>query len=156
MQVVSYLMEAHVFRLVNGELEFLLLKRAEGEKYPNLWQMVTGSIESGEKAFQTALREINEETGLTPQKFWVAPQVNSFYSAERDEICLIPVFAALVNPKSAVKISAEHSEFKWLNKDGAKNHLAWKGQRNAVDTIHEYFTSKDNYLKFVEIDLSAI
>ena len=156
MQVVSTLIEAHVFKLVNGEIEFLLLKRAEGEKYPNLWQMVTGSIESGEKGFQTALREITEETGLTAQKFWIAPQVNSFYSAERDEICLVPVFAALVDSESEVKISSEHSEFKWLKKEEAKNHLAWKGQRNAVDTIHEYFTNYDSFLKFVEIDLSAI
>lgn len=156
MKIVSTLIEAHVFRLVNDDLEFLLLKRAEGEKYPNLWQMVTGSIESGEKGFQTALREIDEETGLTPEKFWVAPQINSFYSAERDEICLIPVFAAVVNPKSQVKISSEHSEFKWLNKDEAKSHLAWKGQREAVETIHEYFTEKNSFLKFVEIDLHAI
>ena len=156
MKIVSTLIEAHVFRLVNDELEFLLLKRAEGEKYPKLWQMVTGSIESGEKGFQTALREIAEETGLTPQKFWVAPQVNSFYSAERDEICFVPVFAALVDSESEVKISAEHSEYKWLKKEEAKNHLAWKGQRNAVDTIHEYFTEKNSFLKFVEIDLSAI
>lgn len=156
MKIVSTLIEAHVFKLVNGELEFLLLKRAEGEKYPNLWQMVTGSIETGEKGFQTALREIAEETGLTVQKLWIAPQVNSFYSAERDEICLVPVFAALVDSESEVKISSEHSEFKWLKMEEAKNHLAWKGQRNAVDTIHEYFTNYDSFLKFVEIDLSAI
>lgn len=156
MQVVSHLIEAHIFRFVNDDLEFLLLKRSENEKYPNIWQMVTGSIDEGEKAFQTALREIKEETGLTPQRFWVAPQVNSFYSAERDEICLIPVFAAIVNPKLEVKISAEHSEFKWLNKNETKNHLAWKGQRNAVDTIQEYFTEKNSFLKFVEIDLSVI
>ncbi|MFA7418598.1 MAG: NUDIX domain-containing protein [Melioribacteraceae bacterium] len=156
MRVVSYLIEAHIFRFVNNELEFLLLKRSSQEKYPNIWQMVTGSVDSNEKGFETALREIKEETGLTPVKFWVAPQVNSFYSAENDEICMVPVFAAMVQTDSEVKISSEHSEFKWLAKDEAKKLLAWKGQRMAVDTIHEYFTNEKSFLKFVEIDLQSI
>ncbi len=156
MHVVSYLIEAHIFRFVNNELEFLLLKRSSEEKYPNIWQMVTGSIDPNEKAFETALREIKEETGLTPTKFWVAPQVNSFYSAERDEVCMVPVFAALVETEAEVIISSEHSEYKWLNKDEAKKLLAWKGQRTAVDTIHEYFTNEKSFLKFVEIDLQSI
>lgn len=156
MNVVSYLIEAHIFRFVNDELEFLLLKRSSQEKYPNIWQMVTGSVDSNEKGFETALREIKEETGLTPVKFWVAPQVNSFYSAENDEICMVPVFAALVQTDSEVKISSEHSEYKWLAQDEAKKLLAWKGQRMAVDTIHEYFTNEKSFLKFVEIDLQSI
>lgn len=156
MQLVSSLIEAHIFRLTGNDLEFLLLKRSEKEKYPNIWQMVTGSIDENEKAFQTALREIKEETGLTPERFWIVPQVNSFYSHEKDEICFVPVFAALVNERSDVAISSEHSEFLWLDKENSKKLLAWKGQRTAVDTIYEYFTSKDNHLKFIEIDLAAI
>jgi len=156
MKVVSTLIEAHIFRQNGNELEFLLLKRSDKEKYPNIWQMVTGSIDENEKAYQTALREIMEETGLSTEKLWIVPQVNSFYSHEKDEVCFVPVFAALVKEKSDVRISSEHSEFKWLEKENAKELLAWKGQRNAVDTIYEYFTNKDSQLKFIEIDLALI
>lgn len=154
MNVTSFLIETHIFRKVNDDLQFLLLKRAVNEKYPGMWQMVTGTIDdNNEKAFQTALREIKEETGLTPVKFWIVPNINSFYSPEKNEICMIPVFAALVDEKSKVEISHEHSEFKWVSKEEALKMLAWPGQRISVEIIYEYFSNQRSFLKFVEIRL---
>ncbi len=152
MNIESSLIEVHIFRRVGNDLEFLLLKRASNEKYPDLWQMVTGSIEN-EDAHQTALREINEETSLTPIKFWVVPNINSFYSPERDVIVMIPVFAVLVDENQKVIISEEHSEFKWVKKEEAIKLLAWPGQRNSVEIIYEYFANQQSLLKFVEIHL---
>lgn len=153
MKVISNLIEAHIFREKNRELEFLLLKRASYQYYPNLWQMVSGKIKEGEKAYQTALREIKEETNLIPEKLWIAPNINSFYSPDDEYISLIPVFAAKVSQDSEVIISSEHSEFKWVNKDEAKNFLAWEGQRKSVDVIAEYFISRKSFLNFVEIKI---
>ncbi|MCL6098910.1 MAG: NUDIX pyrophosphatase [Bacteroidetes bacterium] len=153
MKIVSKLIEAHVFRIKNNDLEFLLLKRAPNEKYPGLWQMVTGAVHKKEKAFQTALREIKEETNLTPIKFWVVPNINSFYLPEQDNVWLIPVFAAQVKAGERVVISNEHSDFKWVRKKEAKKLLAWPGQRKSVDIIYEYFTTQQSFLKFVEIQL---
>ena len=152
MNVTSSLVEAHVIREVGNEIEFLLLKRAANEKYPGVWQMVTGSIES-ETAYQTALREIKEESGLTPKKLWVVPNINSFYSPEKDVIVLIPVFSVLVNRNQNVIISEEHSEHKWVKKEEAIKLLAWPGQRKSVEIIYEYFTNQQSFLKFVEIHL---
>lgn len=152
MNVSSTLIEAHIFRKIGIDLEFLLLKRASNEKYPGIWQMVTGSIES-ESAYQSALREIKEETGLTPIKFWVVPNINSFYSPEKDVIIMIPVFAVLVDENPKVIISEEHSEYKWVKKEEAIKLLAWPGQRKSVEIIYEYFTNQQSFLKFVEIHL---
>ena len=153
MKIISQIIEAHIFRLVNSELEFLLLKRSENEIYPGLWQMVTGSIERNENAYQAALREIKEETGLMPDRFWIAPNVNSFYSKSDDAIYLIPVFAALVPDGMDVVISDEHREYRWVTKSEALQMLAWPGQRNSVETISEYFSKGQNFLTFVEISL---
>jgi dATP pyrophosphohydrolase len=152
MNVTSSLVEAHVFREIGSEIEFLLLKRAANEKYPGVWQMVTGSIEN-ETAYQTALREIKEESGLTPTKLWVVPNMNSFYSPEKDVIVMIPVFAVLVDRNQNVIISEEHSEYKWVKKEEAIKLLAWPGQRKSVEIIYEYFTNQQSFLKFVEIHL---
>ncbi|MBI5729661.1 MAG: NUDIX pyrophosphatase [Ignavibacteriales bacterium] len=152
MNVISALVEAHIFRKIGNDLEFLLLKRASNEKYADVWQMVTGSIES-ESAYQTALREIKEETGLTPIKFWVVPNINSFYSTENDIIIMIPVFAAMVDENAVVTISEEHTEFKWVKKEEAIKLLAWPGQRKSVGIIYEYFTNRQSIIKFVEIEL---
>jgi dATP pyrophosphohydrolase len=42
-------------------LEVLLLERAD---HPGFWQSVTGSQDAGETLEQTALREVEEETGI--------------------------------------------------------------------------------------------
>lgn len=150
-KIISNLVEAHVFRKTKGGIEFLILKRSEREIYPGLWQMVSGKIRKNEKAYQAAVREIKEETGLTPQKIWTAPNVNSFYYPEKDYISLLPVFAVLVDSKAKVKISNEHTDYKWVKPGKAKRMLAWEGQRKSVDIITEYFTNEISFLNFVEI-----
>lgn len=152
MKLISNLIEAHIFRESKNGIEFLLLKRSEGQPYPGLWQMVTGKIKSNEKAYQTALREIKEETGLTPVQFWVAPTVNSFYEPKHEYICLLPVFAARVEADE-IKLSKEHTEYQWVDKSTAQKMLAWEGQRKAVQIIEDYFLSEKSFLHFVEIKI---
>ena len=151
MNIISNLIEAHIFRERNGKLEFLLLKRSPVQYYPNLWQMVSGKLKENETAYNAALREIKEETSLIPEKFWVAPTVNSFYSPDKDYICLLPVFAAKVKVDSEVKLSSEHTEYKWLSSEDAKNILAWDGQRISVDVIVDYVLNRNSFLNFIEI-----
>lgn len=151
MKVKATLIEAHVFRRVEDTLEFLLLKRAANEIYANVWQMVTGSVEENEKAYQTAIREIKEETYLMPNRMWVVPNVNSFYYSDDDSINMVPVFVAEVDFTNNVRISDEHSEFKWCKKKEAKKLLAWPGQRNSVDIISEYFSKENSLLNLIEI-----
>jgi dATP pyrophosphohydrolase len=153
MNIISNLIEAHIFREQNGKLEFLLLKRSPEQYYPNLWQMVSGKIKENETAYSTALREIKEETNLRPEKFWVAPTVNSFYSPDKDYICLLPVFAGKVKFDSEVVLSKEHTEYKWVVPEEAKQMLAWDGQRKSVDVIVDYFLNRNSLLNFIEVSL---
>ena len=153
MNIISNLVEVHIFRETENAIEFLLLKRAEDQIYPSVWQMVSGKIKENEKAFETSLRELKEETNLTPLKMWIAPKVNSFYSSQTDSICLIPVFAVQVKKDSKVIISNEHSEYKWVTSNETKRLLAWDGQRKAVELIEEYFLNEKSFLKFIEINL---
>lgn len=152
MQIASNMIEAHIFRKTDIGIEFLLLKRGDEEIYPGLWQMVTGKIHAGEKAYEAALREIKEETGFIPKKMWVAPNVNTFYSHEKNIMVLLPVFAALVENDIEAVICDEHSECKWLSPEEAKKILAWPGQRKSVDIITQYFTKEIGFLNCVEIN----
>ena len=46
-----------------------MLQRADNEEiYPGLWQIVSGGIEQGEKAYEAAAREVREEIGGEPKK----------------------------------------------------------------------------------------
>ena len=66
----AFIISLVAMRQVGGKHEVLLLKRTDtlvGE-----WCQVAGKIEEGETAWQAALRELNEETGLTPTTFYSA------------------------------------------------------------------------------------
>jgi len=153
LEIKSNLIEAHIYRQKNNSIEFLLLKRSPDQYYPDLWQMVSGKIKPNEKAFETALREIKEETGLIPSNIWVVPNVNSFYTAEDDSITLVPVFAAKVGDDNSVSISPEHSKYGWFSQDETKTKLAWAGQHKSVDLIVDYFLNKKRFWNFLEIKL---
>lgn len=138
-KVVSNYVELHIFKIENDQMKFLLLKRSPDEKYPNIWQMVTGKIKENEKAFEAALRELKEETGLNALEVYSVPVVNSVYLSESDEVCLIPVFACRVNVNSEVRISNEHIEFKWVDEEEAIKLLNWESQKHSVKLLKNYW-----------------
>jgi hypothetical protein len=47
LKIISNLIEAHIFRETEKGIEFLLLKRADNQIYPGVWQMVSGKISAG-------------------------------------------------------------------------------------------------------------
>jgi len=65
--ILVRVVDAYVFRKIEGDIRFLILKRAETKIYEHLWQGVAGKIEPGESAPEAAKRELMEETGLTPR-----------------------------------------------------------------------------------------
>lgn len=137
--ITSRFVDCHVFRRTpEGGEQWLVLKRAPGF-LGGSWQMVSGTIEGDEKAYQCARRELFEETGLRPRHFYQASYVNRFYLAATDEIVLSPVFAAEVEADAAVRLSEEHTEFAWVDWKEAMRRFPWPGQRKALAVIREQF-----------------
>lgn len=147
------LVETHIFKEVHDKIEFLIIKRKDDDTYGGVWQMVTGGIINGEKAYEAAVREVKEETGCDAEKLWIVPKVNSFYSPDEDRIISIPVFLIRVKPNQDIKLSSEHTEFMWVNSEDAKRYFIWEGQRESVDLIVQYLTIEGNTLNFNEIEL---
>jgi dihydroneopterin triphosphate diphosphatase len=92
------LIDLYPYRVTDDQPEFLLLKRSKGRIYQGQWRMIGGKVEEGEAYWQAALRELDEETGLVPLKFWTLPSINQFYEAKTDQILSIPAFAAEIAP----------------------------------------------------------
>lgn len=140
--IASRIVEVCVFRFRNTKPEYLLLKRADNETiYPSIWQLISGSIDEGEKAYTAALREMNEETGFKPLRFWVVPFVNAFYDPGYDAVNLSPFFAAQVPTDAEPTLSVEHQRHLWLPYDQARKKLVWPGQRQGLSVVHEYIIS---------------
>lgn len=152
-KINSIYIECYVARKVNGKYKFLLLKRAENDKlYPGIWQIITGKIEKGEKAFETSLREVREESGLNPERLFVLPHTTTFYSPRTDAISLIPLFVCLADD-GEVKLSDEHSEYKWLDAQKASQKLYFKSQKENVKFIESNLRTKERLKTFTEIKI---
>jgi dATP pyrophosphohydrolase len=137
--VVCRIAEVCVFRFIADHPEYLLLKRSpDDDLYPGVWQMVTGTIDPAESAKSAALRELREETGLTPELFWVAPYVGSFYDHVHDVVQMTVFFAAQVGAESRPVLSREHVESEWLDLPGAMRRLVWPGQRQGLEIVHNF------------------
>jgi 8-oxo-dGTP pyrophosphatase MutT (NUDIX family) len=82
--------DAYVLRMApaGGGLEVLALRRAAGGRSPGSWETVHGHIEPGENPVEAALREVREETGLDPARWYNLSRVEAFYRHRTDEIAL--------------------------------------------------------------------
>ena len=138
--ITSRFVDCHVFRMrPDGRDEWLVLRRAPHIHLGGTWQMVSGHLEPGEKSYECAMRELEEETGLRPLHFYQASYVNRFYIAASDEIVLSPVFAAQVAPDAQVRLSGEHTDYAWVGYEEARRRYPWPGQRKAIEVIRDQF-----------------
>ncbi len=127
--------DTYALRGAGERLEVLALRRGPRGRNPASWETIHGTIESGETPVQASLRELREETGLVPEKFYNLSRTEAFYQHRSDEVALIPVFAAFVAPGVTVKLSAEHDRAEWLSVEDAARRFAWPRERRALDDI---------------------
>jgi 8-oxo-dGTP pyrophosphatase MutT (NUDIX family) len=127
--------DTYAVRGAGERLEVLALRRGGNGRCPGSWETVHGTIESGETPVQASLRELHEETGLVPQKFYNLSRTEAFYQHRSDELALIPVFVAFVASDAAVRLSDEHDRSEWLRVPDAARRFAWPRERRALDDI---------------------
>ena len=143
--------DCYVFNLVDNVPEYLILKRNKNKIYEHLWQGVAGKIEKDEKAWQTAIRELKEETGLDPSNIFIADHVSRFYETKGDRVNLVPVFGVEVSSKDVI-LSDEHIDFKWVHYADARNTLVWNGQKKGLEVINDMILSNDERMRWSNIN----
>ncbi|HEY5122258.1 MAG TPA: NUDIX domain-containing protein [Ignavibacteria bacterium] len=150
-EIKSQFIECYAYANTPEGIKFLLLKRHNDNKiHPGIWQIITGRIEEREKAFETAKRELEEETGLKAFKFFVLPKITQFYTFQNDTVNLIPLFLAEVK-FDKVLISDEHSEYLWCNLQDATEKVHWNSQKNNLKMISDFLANENLKNTFVEI-----
>lgn len=127
-------------RQVGPEWQVLLLERTQS--LAGTWCQVAGKLELGETAWQAALRELREETGLVPQTLYSADICEQFYEADRDAITMAPVFLAIIEADDQVVLNEEHSAFQWLSFDAAVDLVSFGGQRRVLRRVEDEFVAR--------------
>ena len=129
--VPARVVDVYPYRALPGvPAAFLVLRRAAGTRYAGQWRMVGGKVEPGETAHAAARRELVEETGQVPARFWTLPSVNAFYEWHADRLTLAPAFAAELRADPV--LDREHDAFRWLPAADAAALLAWPEQRRLL------------------------
>lgn len=141
----SHLVQVHVFRKKTPvSHEYLLLKRSKTDpQYSGIWQVVTGTRERDETATETAIREVKEETGLSPLSLTVIPYQAFFYNPTTDSTERVPVFAFEVLPSSVVQLSEEHEAYQWFPYELAHTKLALPAHVESLEILENILLGKD-------------
>lgn len=130
--------DTYVMRVGAAGLEVLTLRRGSKGRNKGSWEIVHGTIEPGELPTRASRREMREETGLVPVRFYNLSRVESFYVHQRDEVGFIPIFVAFVEEYD-VTLSDEHDAFEWLSVAAAMNRVSWPRERRGLEDVQVIF-----------------
>jgi dihydroneopterin triphosphate diphosphatase len=130
-----------LLRIIEGEALVLLLRR--NRTLVGEWCQVAGGIENDERAWEAALREVKEETGLTCDRLYSADICEQFYEPDREAISILPVFVGFVAPDAAVVLNHEHSDFRWVSFEAARGMVPFAGQRHVLTHIETEFVRRE-------------
>lgn len=135
----SNIVAVYIVRPSHDGIELLMLQRPEGHRFAGAWQTVGGHIEEkrGETAWQAALRELDEETGLDVERWFRIDRPETFYNPENDTIYLVPAFAALVKTGAEPTISDEHQAWRWQGPEEAAETVGWAAMRDSILMVGE-------------------
>lgn len=136
------------YTIDNDRILYLLLRYGAGH-----WDLPKGKIEDGETKQEAALRELMEETGLTAEidndfeetiNYIFTDYVSEEASAKSGDKQLAQktvYFFAGQATNDQVKLSDEHTAFKWLSYKDALEQLTYDNARTLLKKANKYISN---------------
>ena len=143
-----------VYRMNKSQVEFLLLESpsvSELKKY-FLWSFPKGKVEEGESDFETAKREVFEESCLSDLKFLPNEKISERFMYQKQGGLIsktVVYFLAEAKLDAKVKISDEHTNFAWADPAKAKTLIKTKGVRETLDKANNIIKIYNAQLKML-------
>jgi len=119
----------------NKKQLFLLLNYPTGH-----WDFIKGKIEINETLHQTAIRETEEETGITNLNFieGFEEKINYNFTFEKTLIQKeVIFFLAKTNTKN-ITLSHEHLDYLWLEFDESVKKITYNNAKNVLIKAKNY------------------
>lgn len=141
---------AVLFRRVNNRNKYLLLHYKSGH-----WDFPKGHMEKGESDWETLAREVKEETGIMDIKIipGFSKKIGYFYVAKGGErkkrmkgkrgikIKKQVIYYLAETRGKKVKISFEHTGFRWLDYSQALKIITFKNSKNMLILANNYYVN---------------
>lgn len=101
--------------ILNREMKTLLVKRAPQDTNPNLWELPGGGLNHGEDPEDGVIREVKEEVNLAIKVYYPLTARSKISDKDPNKHTIrIAYFCRLLEQRSAVTLSTEHSDFRWV------------------------------------------
>ena len=128
---------AIVFRR-NKKIKYLLIQYSWGH-----WEFPRGLIEEGESLEDTARREIKEETGIEDIRFisGFKEWIKFFFKLKGKNIMKIATFLLAETKTKEVKISWEHTGYKWLAYEEAMKQLTFENTKEVLKKADDFLSN---------------
>ena len=115
MKIFNNVMIGQKAFIVNDKKELLILKRQDAEIHDGVWDVPGGRVEQGQSLYEALTREIAEEVGLKLEHVILSIMASTFIGLTEGNPLLFYRSFFLCKARGKVKISKEHSEYKWIN-----------------------------------------
>lgn len=104
---------------------------------------IAGHVDRGENERQAALRETEEEAGITVDQLQLYEDFKTelHYEVRGKPKRVIYWLSELKNPNYEVKLSHEHKDLKWLNLKDALDIARYEDMKQALVKADDYITT---------------
>ncbi len=129
-----------LFRMEEAKRLYLLLHYPSGH-----WDLPKGHVEEEDASeFATALRELEEETGISEIEFidgYREPMYYEFNRGRKEVVKKTVVYFLASTDVSKVKISHEHQDYEWLPYEEAYDRLTFDNAKTLLERGESHIQS---------------
>ena len=129
--------------LFNSDKVLLLRHSSISSRGGGHWDFPKGHIDDGETEIQTALRELEEETGIAHVNVidGFRDTITYTFSGGQEQIGKEVVFFLATTKESKVTLSHEHIDYSWLDFDSAFSRLTYDNARQVLQNAIEFYVN---------------
>lgn len=126
----------------NNKNQVLLVRNYKPDKDVNYWGFPKGHIEKGESGKEAALREVEEETGVSTQILSKVGDIKYFFNWQGEKVFKNVAMFLMVYQSGVVKHQeSELAEAKWFPAGEALSVITFDNDREILRKTIEMFTS---------------
>tara|TARA_B100000029_G_C17120236_1_gene794787 strand:+ start:83 stop:517 length:435 start_codon:yes stop_codon:yes gene_type:complete len=135
--------------LLNSD-KVLVLQYAAGQRDGHLdlkghWDFPKGHVDKGEKEIETAIRELEEETGIRDTVFFEGfrKTINYTFQKGNARVRKEVAFFLAKTAEEKVRLSHEHVDYEWLDFESASERLTYDNARSVLKEAIDFYKKSE-------------